>query len=64
MDLAIATLEIGNMNTNHVCGDGKTQDATNFGVFKQNHGILCECASRVGVKGQSQASRNNGANWS
>lgn len=61
LDLAIAMLETDNMNTNYVYGDGKTQDAANFGIFKQNWGMLRECASRAGFRGQSQANWNNGA---
>jgi len=36
LDLAIAMLETDNMSTNYLYGDGKTQDAANFGIFKQN----------------------------
>ncbi|KAF3046031.1 hypothetical protein E8E12_010494 [Didymella heteroderae] len=61
LDLAIAMLETDNMSTNYVYGDGKTQDAANFGIFKQNWGMLRACASRAGFKGQSQANWNNGA---
>lgn len=61
LDLAIAMLETDNMSTNYAYGDGKTQDAANFGIFKQNWGMLRECASRAGFKGQSQANWNNGA---
>ncbi|KAF2629627.1 hypothetical protein BU25DRAFT_419918 [Macroventuria anomochaeta] len=61
LDLAIAMLETDNMSTNYVYGDGKAQDAANFGIFKQNWGMLRVCASRVGFKGQSQANWNDGA---
>lgn len=40
-------------------GDGKSDDAANFGIFKQNWGMLRECSSQF--KGQSQADWNNGA---
>lgn len=42
-------------------GDNKSQDAANFGLFKQNWGMLRACASRAGFKGQSQSQWNNGA---
>lgn len=42
-------------------GDNKVKDAANFGLFKQNWGILRACASRAGFKGQSEANWNNGA---
>lgn len=61
LDLAIAMLETDDMSTNFVYGDGKIQDAANFGIFKQNWGMLRECASRAGFKGQSQANWNQGA---
>lgn len=59
LDLAIAMLETDHMDTNYVYGDGKTLDSGNFGVFKQNWGMLRECASVF--KGQSTADWNNGA---
>ncbi|KAF4963275.1 hypothetical protein F66182_18134, partial [Fusarium sp. NRRL 66182] len=62
LDLAIAMLEIKTMNTaDYPYGDGKTYDAANFGLFKQNWGMLRECAYRYGFKGQSQNDWNNGA---
>jgi hypothetical protein len=42
-------------------GDGKTGDAANFGLFKQNWGMLRVCASRAGFAGQAASSWNNGA---
>ena len=36
LDLAIAMLETENMQANYTYGDGKTGDAANFGIFKQN----------------------------
>ncbi|KAG7291483.1 hypothetical protein NEMBOFW57_001502 [Staphylotrichum longicolle] len=65
LDLAIAMLETENMSTGYTYGDGKTQDAANFGLFKQNWGMLRACAYRYGFKGQSQSQWNNGAklNW-
>lgn len=61
LDLAIAMLETENMGTNYAYGDAKTNDAANFGIFKQNWGMLRVCASRAGFVGQSQANWNNGA---
>lgn len=61
LDLAIAMLETENMGTNYVYGDAKTNDAANFGIFKQNWGMLRVCATRAGFVGQSQANWNNGA---
>lgn len=42
-------------------GDNKRDDAANFGVFKQNWGMLRVCASRAGFVGQSTSQWNNGA---
>ncbi|KAE8372930.1 hypothetical protein BDV26DRAFT_297427 [Aspergillus bertholletiae] len=62
LDIAIAMLEIEDMNTGHYpYGDGKTYDAANFGLFKQNWGMLRQCASRYGFKGKSEAQWNDGA---
>ncbi|OWY42232.1 uncharacterized protein AALT_g11464 [Alternaria alternata] len=59
LNLAIAMLETERMDTNYVYGDNKQNDAANFGIFKQNWGMLRVCCSRF--KGQSQSSWNNGA---
>ncbi|KAF4547812.1 Hypothetical protein D9617_35g089630 [Elsinoe fawcettii] len=58
-NLAIAMLESERMSTDYTYGDGKTQDSANFGIFKQNWGMLRVCCSRF--KAQAQASWNNGA---
>ncbi|KAK3904060.1 hypothetical protein C8A05DRAFT_42829 [Staphylotrichum tortipilum] len=65
LDLAIAMLETDNMQTWYTYGDGKTYDAANFGLFKQNWGILRACAWRYGFKGQPESNWNNGnrLNW-
>lgn len=42
-------------------GDNKSGDAANFGLFKQNWGMLRVCARRAGFVGQSTAQYNNGA---
>ncbi|KAH8597457.1 hypothetical protein B0O99DRAFT_650849 [Bisporella sp. PMI_857] len=59
LDLAIAMLETENMSTNYAYGDNKVNDAANFGIFKQNWGMLRVCASAF--RGQSQSQWNNGA---
>ncbi|KAJ5178032.1 uncharacterized protein N7500_000731 [Penicillium coprophilum] len=62
LDLAIAMLEIEDMDTSHYpYGDAKADDAANFGLFKQNWGMLRVCATRYGFAGQSQSQWNNGA---
>ncbi|KAF7585351.1 hypothetical protein BBP40_011166 [Aspergillus hancockii] len=61
LDLAIAMLETKTMTTDYTYGDGKTDDAANFGLFKQNWGMLRVCATRYGLAGQSQSQWNNGA---
>ncbi|KAK4870408.1 hypothetical protein LT330_004756 [Penicillium expansum] len=62
LDLAIAMLEIEDMNTGHYpYGDAKTYDAANFGLFKQNWGQLRVCASRYGFVGKSESQWNDGA---
>jgi hypothetical protein len=49
------------MTTDYTYGDGKYNDAANFGLFKQNWGMLRVCASRYGFAGQSEGEWNNGA---
>ncbi|KAL3471181.1 hypothetical protein BJX99DRAFT_238056 [Aspergillus californicus] len=58
-DLAIAMLETDTMTTDYTYGDGKTGDATNFGVFKQNWYILRNSASEF--LGQTVEDVDNGA---
>ncbi|KAJ2973478.1 hypothetical protein NUW58_g8925 [Xylaria curta] len=48
-------------DNNKRVGDNKQNDAANFGLFKQNWGMLRVCAGRAGFMGQSQANWNNGA---
>jgi hypothetical protein len=58
-DLAVAMLETETMQANYLYGDGKTGDATNFGIFKQNWFMLrngCQQFMR-----QSSLQYNNGA---
>jgi hypothetical protein len=45
----------------YVTGYNKQNDSANFGIFKQNWGILRVCAARAGFVGQSTANWNNGA---
>ncbi|KAI0401943.1 hypothetical protein F4802DRAFT_600472 [Xylaria palmicola] len=61
LDLAIAMLETETMTTDYVYGDNKQNDAANFGLFKQNWGMLRVCGNRAGFAGQSQANWNKGA---
>lgn len=58
-NLAIAMLETEKMDTNYAYGDNKQNDAANFGIFKQNWGMLRVCCSRF--KGQTEPNWNNGA---
>ncbi|KFY94407.1 hypothetical protein V498_03884 [Pseudogymnoascus sp. VKM F-4517 (FW-2822)] len=60
-DIAIAMLETETLKTDYTYGDGKTYDSANFGLFKQNWGMMRMCGSRYGFAGQSQANWNNGA---
>jgi len=40
LDIAIAMLETENMKSDYTYGDGKSGDAANFGIFKQNWGMI------------------------
>ncbi len=59
LDIAIAMLESRNMGTDYAYGDSKTNDAANFGIFKQNWGMLRTSCSYF--QGQSERQWNNGA---
>ncbi|KAF8655506.1 hypothetical protein AX16_003035 [Volvariella volvacea WC 439] len=59
LDMAIAMLETERMTTDYTYGDGKTYDSANFGVFKQNWGMLRQSTSRY--RGKSQNDWNQGA---
>ncbi|KAI0439716.1 hypothetical protein F4803DRAFT_529985 [Xylaria telfairii] len=61
LDLAIAMLETETMTTNYPYGDNKQGDSANFGVFKQNWGMLRVCGNRAGFAGQPAGNWNNGA---
>jgi hypothetical protein len=41
-------------------GDNKVSDAANFGIFKQNWGMLRTCGSRAGFVGQTPDQWTNG----
>ncbi|PLB43778.1 hypothetical protein P170DRAFT_441227 [Aspergillus steynii IBT 23096] len=58
MDVAIAMLETDGMTTDYTYGDGKSGDATNFGIFKQNWMMLRQSASEF--MGQSPEDVKNG----
>ena len=59
LDLAIAMLETDTMQSNYAYGDNKTGDAANFGIFKQNWGMIRAACSQFA--GQSAGTYNNGA---
>ncbi|KAL2842388.1 hypothetical protein BJY01DRAFT_249071 [Aspergillus pseudoustus] len=58
-DLAIAMLETETMTTDYTYGDGKTGDATNFGIFKQNWMMLR--TSTTQFEGLTEADVDQGA---
>jgi Glycosyl hydrolase family 134 len=59
LDLAVAMLETDTMQANYTYGDGKTGDAANFGIFKQNWYMLRTSCSYF--SGQAASQYNNGA---
>ncbi|KDR71904.1 hypothetical protein GALMADRAFT_213725 [Galerina marginata CBS 339.88] len=59
LDLAIAMLETERMSTDYKYGDGKSSDSANFGVFKQNWGMLRSSTGRY--KGKTANDYNTGA---
>ncbi len=59
LDMAIAMLETSTMTADYTYGDGKSGDSANFGIMKQNWGMLRVCANQF--KGQSTSQYNNGA---
>ena len=59
LDMAIAMLETDTMTANYAYGDNKSGDSANFGIMKQNWGMLRVCASQF--QGQSTGDYNNGA---
>ncbi|MDP9794141.1 hypothetical protein J2S43_002653 [Catenuloplanes nepalensis] len=67
LDLAIAMLETENMRTDYTYGDGKTYDAANFGIFKQNWGMIRQCTPQYQGYGQNEwnagAALNSNLSW-
>jgi hypothetical protein len=59
LDLAVAMLETDTMQANYAYGDGKTGDAANFGIFKQNWYMLRTSCSYF--SGETASQYNNGA---
>lgn len=60
LDLAVAMLETDTMQaSSYAYGDGKTGDAANFGIFKQNWYMLRTSCSYF--SGQTASQYNNGA---
>ena len=59
LDLAVAMLETDTMQANYTYGDGKTGDAANFGIFKQNWYMFRTSCSYF--SGQTASQYNNGA---
>jgi hypothetical protein len=47
LDMAIAMLETENMKADYAYGDNKTKGAANFGIFKQNWGMIWETEYRI-----------------
>lgn len=46
------------MDTDYDYGDNKELDASNFGIFKQNWGLLRNCSSQF--EGMAEADWNDG----
>lgn len=59
LDLAIAMMETEDMQTGYKYGDGKTNDAFNAGIFKQNWYMLRQATARY--SGQNPSQYNNAA---
>ncbi|KDQ11869.1 hypothetical protein BOTBODRAFT_34959 [Botryobasidium botryosum FD-172 SS1] len=59
LDIAIGMLETDNLGTNYAYGDNKSSDSANFGIFKQNWGMLRQSVSRY--KGKTANDWNTGA---
>jgi hypothetical protein len=67
LDMAVAMEETSNMQANYAYGDGKTGDAANFGVFKQNWYMLRTSVPQYESYGSSAwnagAALNSNLNW-
>jgi hypothetical protein len=67
LDMAIAMEETENMQATYAYGDGKSGDAANFGIFKQNWYMLRTSVPQYEPYGPSAwnagAALNNNLNW-
>jgi hypothetical protein len=67
LDLAIAMLETDTMTTNYTYGDGKSGDAANFGIFKQNWHMIRQSVSQYSGYGVNEwnagAALNSNLSW-
>jgi hypothetical protein len=54
LNLAVAMLETDTMQANYIAGDGKTGDAANYGIFKQDWYMLRNACSRFSGRLASQ----------
>ena len=67
LELAIAMLETDTMTTNYTYGDGKTGDAANFGIFKQNWHMIRQSVSQYSGYGANDwnagAALNSNLSW-
>lgn len=55
LDLAVAMLETDGMTADYPYGDGKTGDAANFGIFKQNWHMLRQAVPWFGWLGPADS---------
>ena len=67
LDMAVAMLETETMQANYTYGDGKSGDAANFGIFKQNWGMIRACTPQYQSYGAAQynagAALNSNLSW-
>jgi Glycosyl hydrolase family 134 len=67
LDMAVAMLETSTMQANYAYGDGKTYDAANFGIFKQNWGMIRQCTPQYQSYGPNEwnagAALNSNLSW-
>lgn len=54
LDMAVAMLETETMQANYAYGDRKTGDAANFGIFKQNWGMIRQCTPQYQSYGPNE----------
>jgi hypothetical protein len=55
LDLAIAMEETSNLTVDYAYGDNKTNDSTNFGLFKQNWYMIRTSVSQYATLGPTQS---------